>query len=130
MVYGDFKDITRRTASDKILHDKEFNIAKNPKYDGYQRGLASMVTNFSIKGIPGSSIKNENISNKELAGELNKPIFRKFEKRKLHSTFIYDIWGYAIWDAIWDVADMQLISKFNKGIRFLLYINDIFSKYA
>ena len=100
MVYGDFKDITRRTASDKILHDKEFNITKNPEYDGYQRGLASMVTNFSIKGIPCSSIKNENISNKELAGELNKPIFRKFEKRKLHSTFIYNIWGYAIWDAI------------------------------
>ena len=43
MVYGDFKDIKRRTASDKILRDKAFNIAKNPKYDGYQRGLASMV---------------------------------------------------------------------------------------
>ena len=43
MVYGDFKDLTRRTASDKILRDKAFNIAKNPKYDGYQRGLASMV---------------------------------------------------------------------------------------
>ena len=43
MTYGDFKDSTKRTASDKILRDKAFNIAKNPKYDGYQRGLASMV---------------------------------------------------------------------------------------
>ena len=41
--YGDFKDLTRRTAFNKMLHDKAFNIAKNPKYDGYQRGLASMV---------------------------------------------------------------------------------------
>ena len=43
MAYGDFKDLKRRTTSDKILRDKAFNIAKNPKYDGYQRGLASMV---------------------------------------------------------------------------------------
>ena len=43
MTCGDFKDLTRRTTSDKILHNKGFNIAKNPKYDGYQRGLASMV---------------------------------------------------------------------------------------
>ena len=43
MAYGGFKDLTRRTAFNKILHDKAFNIAKNPKYDGYQRGLASMV---------------------------------------------------------------------------------------
>ena len=43
MAYRDFKDLTRRTASDKVLQDKAFNIAKNPKYDGYQRGLASMV---------------------------------------------------------------------------------------
>ena len=43
MAYGDFKDIYRRKASDKVLRDKAFNIAKNPKYDGYQRGLLSMV---------------------------------------------------------------------------------------
>ena len=46
MAYGDFKDIKRRTASDKILRDKAFNIAKNHKYDGYQRGLASMAYKF------------------------------------------------------------------------------------
>ena len=49
MAYGDFKDIARRTASDKFLRDKAFNVAKNPKYDGYQRGLASIVSNFLIK---------------------------------------------------------------------------------
>ena len=50
MAYGDFKDLKRRTFSDKILRDKAFNIAKNPKYDGYQRRLASMFINFLIKG--------------------------------------------------------------------------------
>ena len=49
MAYGDFKDLTRRTASDKILHDKAFNVAKNPKYDGCQRGLASVVYEFFEK---------------------------------------------------------------------------------
>ena len=49
MAYGDFKDLTRRTASDNVLRDNAFNIAKNPKYDGYQRGLASMVYKFLIK---------------------------------------------------------------------------------
>ena len=43
MAYGNFKDLTRRTTFDKVLRDKAFNIAKNPKYDGYQRGLVSMV---------------------------------------------------------------------------------------
>ena len=49
MAYGDFKDLKRRTFSDKVLKDKAFNIAKNPNYDGYQRGLASMVYNFFDK---------------------------------------------------------------------------------
>ena len=51
MAYGDFIDLTRRTVSDKILHGKEFDIAKNPKYDGYQCGLASMIYNFLIKDL-------------------------------------------------------------------------------
>ena len=57
MAYGDFEDLTRRTASDKILHDKAFNIAKNPKYDGYDRRLASMVYKFFDKKTSGSGIK-------------------------------------------------------------------------
>ena len=55
MNFGDFKDLPRRTASDKVLHDKAFNIAKIPKYDGYQRGLASMVYKFCDKILAGSS---------------------------------------------------------------------------
>ena len=51
MAYGDFKDLTRRIPSDKILLDKAFNIAKNPKYDGYQRRLASTVNNFFDKKL-------------------------------------------------------------------------------
>ena len=49
MIYGDFKDLTRRTASDKIVLDKAFNIAKNPKYEIYQGGLASMFNKFFDK---------------------------------------------------------------------------------
>ena len=49
MAYGDFKDLSRRAAADKVLRNKAFNIAKDRKYDGYQRGLASMVYNFLIK---------------------------------------------------------------------------------
>ena len=49
MTYGDFKDLARKTASDKVLWDNAFDIAKSPKYDGYQRGLASMVYKFLIK---------------------------------------------------------------------------------
>ena len=116
IAYRDFKDLTRRTTSDKILHDKAFSIAKNPKYDGYQRGLPSIVYKFS-------SIKSQNISNKELGEELRKLIIIKFNKRKVHSPFIDNIWGT-------DLAHMQLISKFNKGICFLLCVIDIFSKYA
>ena len=58
-----------------------------------------------------------------MAEEIHKPIIRKFKKRKVYSTFKDNIWGA-------DLADMQSISKFNKGIRFLLYVIDIFSKYA
>ena len=70
-----------------------------------------------------STIENENMSNKELAEELHKTIIRQFKRRKLHLTFIDNIWGF-------NLADMQLISKFNKGICFLLSVVDNFSKKA
>ena len=99
MASGDFKDLTRRTVSDKVLRDKAFNIAKNPKYDGYQRGLASIIYKSFDKKISGSAatltnkstVKNENMYNKNLAEELLKPTIRKFEKRKGHSLFIDNI---------------------------------------
>ena len=67
MAYGDFKDIKRRTASDKILRDKTINIAKNPKYDGYKRGLASMVYNFFDKNSVGGGVNIPLEFNKQLA---------------------------------------------------------------
>ena len=123
MAYGDFKDLTRRTASNKILRDNAFNIAKNSKYDGYQSGLASMVYKFFDKKTSHTGIKNENISNQQLAEELHKPIIRRFKKGKVQSSFIDNIWGA-------DLADMQLITKFNKGICFLLCVIEIYSQYA
>ena len=63
MAYGDFKDLKRRTFSDKVLRDKAFNVAKNPKYNGYQWGFASMSYKFFDKKSEGSGIVNnkENI---------------------------------------------------------------------
>ena len=78
MAYGDFKDLGRRTASNKVLRDKAFNIAKNPKYDGYQRGLASMVYKFFDKKSKGSGVNIPSEFNEKLTKELYKPIIRKF----------------------------------------------------
>ena len=123
MAYGGFKDLHRKKVADKPLRDKTFNIAKNPKYDRYQRGLASMVYKFLDKKSSGGTVKNEIISNKELEEELRNPINRKCNKKKVHSPFIDNIWGT-------DLADMQLVRKFNKEFRFLLCVIDIYSKYA
>ena len=73
MAYGYFKDLTKRTAADKVLRDKAFNIAKDPKYDGYQRGLASMVYKFFDKKTAGKDIKSMQ-QNEQLAEERHKPI--------------------------------------------------------
>ena len=82
MAYGDFRDLTRRTFADKVLGDKAFNIAKDPKYNEYQRAIASMVYKCFDKKSSDSGIKNENISNKELTEELHKPIIKNFNKKK------------------------------------------------
>ena len=74
MAYGDFKDIARRTASDNIFINKAFNIATNPKYDGYQRGLVSMLYKFFDKKSKGSGVNIEVKHNEQLAEELHKPI--------------------------------------------------------
>ena len=123
--YSDSKDLTKRTVADKILRNKAFNIAKDPKYDGYQRGLTSMVYKFFDKKSKGSGVVNTKLipQNQQLGEELHKPIIKKFEKRKVHAAFKDNIWGA-------DLADMQLLSRYNKGIRFLLCVIDIFSKYA
>ena len=123
VAYGDFKDLARRTASDKVLRDKAFNIAKNPKYDGYQGGLASTLYKFLEKKSKGSGVNIPLEFNEQLAEELHKPIIRNLKKRTVYSGFKDNIWGA-------DLADMQLISRFKKEFRFLLCVIDIFSKYA
>ena len=97
MAYGKFKDLIKRTQSDKVLKDKAFKIANNPKYDGYQRGLASMVYKFFDKKSKGSGIINE--PNYQSANELHKPIIKKFKKIKVYSSFKDNIW-------VIDLADM------------------------
>ena len=86
-----------------------------------------MVYKFFDKKSKGSGAKDINTKlipqNEQLAEELHKPIIRKFEKRKVHAAFKDNIWGA-------ELADMQLLSKYNKGIRFLLCVIVIFSKYA
>ena len=92
MAYGDFKDLKRITFSGKVLRDIALNIAKIPKNDGYQRGLASMVYNFFGKksaSLPDKSVSVSNIANNrikpnlQLAKELHKPIIRNFKKEQL-----------------------------------------------
>ena len=111
MVNGDFKDLARRTASVKVLRDKEFNIAKNLKSDGYQRELASMLYKFFDKTSAGISVNmhanNESLLN--LAEELHKLSIRKFKKRTVYSRYK---------DIIWGAVDMQLIASLIKVLDF------------
>ena len=110
MAYGDFKDLKRRTFSDKVLRDKAFNIAKNPKNDGYLRGLASVVYKFFDKSRKvGVLIYHQSLTNNQLKNCTNQ-LLETLKKRTGYSIFKDHIWGA-------DLADMQLISKFNKGFR-------------
>ena len=121
MAYGKSKDLAERTQSDEVLRDKAFKIASDPKYDGYQRGLASMVYKLFHKKSSGSGVAAE--PNYQLAVELHRQITRKFKRRKAYSLFRDNIWGV-------DLADMQSLSKYNKGIKCLLCAINLFSKYA
>ena len=129
-----------RLISDQKLRNSAYDIASNPKYDGYQRGLASMVYKsfdskvapLDKKTMPGkgnakhaakpSSLERTG-NNKILAEELHKPVIKKFNKRKVYLQFRDNIWGV-------DLADMQSLSKKNKGIKYLLCAIDLYSKYA
>ena len=83
--------------------------------------METLATRATQNKFGGSGMKNENMSNKVLAEELHKPIIRKFKKRKVRLSFIENVW-------VADLAHMQLISKFNKGIIFLMHVIDIFRK--
>ena len=111
-----------------MLRGKAFNIAESPKYDEYQKGLASIFYEFFDKNTSGEAatltlsgtLATRNKSAiKELAEQVHNQIIRKYEKRKVRSPFIDNIWG----------SD-KLISKLNKRFRFLLRVIDIYGKYA
>ena len=123
--FADHKDLINRTEADKVLRDKAYDIASNPEYDGYQRGLASMVYKFFDKKSAGSGIARNTTksSSSILADELHKHIIRKFNKRNVYSQLKDNIWGV-------DLADMQSLSRKNKGIKYLLCAIDLYSKYA
>ena len=134
--YTKNKDVENRLISDQKLKNSAYDIAINPKYDGYQRGLASMVYKFfdskiapldkktmSGKGNAKHSSLERMRNNKTLVKELHKPVIKKFNKRKVYSQFKDNIWGV-------DVADMQSLSRKNEGIKYLLCAIDLYSKYA
>ena len=93
MAYGKTKGLVKRTQLDKVLKNKAFKIASDSKYDGYQRGLASMVYKLFDKKSKGSGIANETYY--QLANELHKTIIRKFKKRKV-SSFLETIFAVLI----------------------------------
>ena len=121
MAYNKYKDLKGRTQSDIVLKNKDYKISVDPKIDGFQRALDTMVWKFFYKRS--KSVLGSGIKNKQLADELHKPIIRKFQRRKVYSSFKDNIWGV-------DLADMSFISKFNKGIKYLLCVIDLFFRYA
>ena len=126
--YADHEDLISRTKSDKALRDKAYDIASNPEYDGYQRGLASMVYKLFYKKSTAEPSSLERMgsgiaSSLILANELHKPIIKKFDKGKVYSQFKDNMRGV-------DLADMQSLSRKNKGIKYHLWAIDLYSKYA
>ena len=121
MAYGKSKDLMKRTLSDRVLRDIAFKIESHPKYDGYQKGLASMIYMSFYKKSNGKGVDAE--LNYQLANELHRQIIRKFSQRKVYSSFRHNNWGV-------DLADMQSLSKYNKGIKFLSCAINFFSNFA
>ena len=120
--YNKYKDLKNRKQSDVALKNKAYKIATDPKIDGFQRGLAAMVYNFFNERLK-EVLSRSGIKNQQLASELHKPIVKNFKRRKVYSSYKDNIWGV-------DLADMSLISTFNKGIKYLLCVFDLFSRYA
>ena len=104
-----------------VNQSKALKIASDPKYDGCQKRLASMVYKFFDKKSSGRGVDAE--PNYQLANEVHRQIIRKFKRRKVYSLLRNNIWGV-------DLAYMQSLSKYNKGIKYLLCPIDLFSKYA
>ena len=115
MTYGDFKDLAGGTISHKVSRNKAFNIVKNPKYDGYQRGLTSIAYEFFDRRSISSDVAM--LQNEQLAEELHKPIVKKIKRRKVYSSFKGNIWDV-------ELADMQLIMCYYGEIKEVNFITD------
>ena len=100
------------------MKDRAYEIARNCKYDGYQRALAGMVYNFFDKKT-GSRVS----VNEQLAQELHKPAIKKFKRRKVYARFKDNIWAA-------DLAEMKSFSSKNKNVKYLLCVIDVFTKYT
>ena len=112
--YSDSKGLAKRTVSDKVLKDRAYEIAINPKYNGYQRGLAYKF--FEKKTGSGASV------NEELAEELHKPVIKIFKRGTVHMRIRDNIWAV-------DLAEMESLSSKNQFVRYL-FVLDVFTKYA
>ena len=115
--YAKYKVRLNRKQYGAVLKSKALKIAMDLKVNGYQRGLASMIYKFFNERTKGMGFENE-----ILANEVHKPIIKNSKIRKVYSSFKDNIWGV-------DLAD-TLISKFNKGIKYLLCVIDLFSRYS
>ena len=118
MAYGYFKNLARRTASDKFLRNKAFNIAKNPKFDRYQRGLASMVYKYFQKKSKGSVVNIGVKLNEQLSEELHKPNFKKIKvqlKGFRFSLCVIDIFSKYAWVVpLKDKKGVSIVDAFQK----------------
>ena len=112
--YAKYKDRLNRKQSDIVLKNKALKIATDPRVNGYQRGLASMVYKFFNERTKRSRINLQanSLNNEILAEELHKPIIKNFQRRKVYSSFKDNIWDV-------DLADMQSRC-----------VIDLFSRYA
>ena len=122
-IWYDLCEIKRlnKKNSENFLRDKAFTIASDPKYNGYQRGLASMVYKIFDKKSSASCDATE--PNYQLENGLHKQIIRRFKRREVYSLFRDNIWRVHL-------AGMQSLSKYNKGIKYLLCAIDLSSKYV
>ena len=100
--------VNQKNEPDNVLRDKAFKITSDPKYDGCQRGLTSMIFKFFDKKSSESGAATE--PNYQLFNEFHRQIIKKFKRAKVSSSFKDNIWGV-------DLADMQSLSKYNKGIN-------------
>ena len=112
------KDLAKRTISHNILKDGAHKIARNCGYDGRQRTLANMFyKSFDQKTRPGVSV------NETLAEELHKLVVKRFKRKKVYARFKDNIWAA-------DLLEMRSLSSKNQNVKYLLFVIDVFTKYA